>query len=228
MSLTNVFRAATAAFNRVQPQQATGPFDRTRFFDSVRRGILGPVLDQGEVDGCERILDAMAGLPMSWCAYALATAYHETAHSMLPVHERGGPNYFRRMYDVEGSRPTLARRYGNTTPGDGIKYAGRGYVQLTWKANYAKAGAKLGVDLVNKPDLAMDPAIAARIMREGMVDGWFTGKGFRHYLPQAKGSLSQFTQARRIINGTDKAEQIGRYALSFQAALEAGAWPLTP
>ncbi|MGL5734937.1 MAG: glycoside hydrolase family 19 protein [Beijerinckiaceae bacterium] len=199
-------------------------FDKAGFYAVVRKGILGPKLDAGEVEGCETILDAMVGLPASWCAYALATAYHETAHTMQPIMEYGGPKYFTRMYDVTGSRPRLAHDMGNTAPGDGPKYCGRGFVQLTWKANYAKAGAKLGVDLVANPARAMEPAIAAKIMREGMVEGWFTGKALRHYLPDARGTLAQYTAARKIINGTDKAAMIAGYAMQFEGALVAGGW----
>lgn len=54
-------------------------------------------------------------------------------------------------------------RLGNTSQGDAFKYRGRGYSQLTGKANYAAAGAALGLDLVNNPDLAADPQIAGRI-----------------------------------------------------------------
>jgi putative chitinase len=227
--MTDVFRAVAGALDRVKPgptveRSSKVAFDPAAFFDVVRRGILGPTLDKDEVDGCERIMEAMAGLPLSWCAYALATAYHETAHTMQPIKELGGPKYLHRMYDISGARPTLARRYGNTQPGDGIKFAGRGYVQLTWRVNYTKAAAKLGVDLVGNPDLALDAGIAARIMREGMVAGWFTGKAFRHYLPQPIATKGQFAQARRIINGTDKADQIADYAAQFQKALQAGGW----
>ena len=199
--------------------------NRQAFFDSLRTGLLGPALDGNEVSGCDAILDAVAGLPVSWAAYALATAYHETAHTMQPVKEYGGNRYFTRMYDVTGNRPELARKMGNTAPGDGVKYCGRGYVQLTWKANYAKAGQKLGVDLVNKPDLAMEKDIAALIMRHGMKEGWFTGKSFASYLP-AKGpaSAAQFTAARRIINGRDKDVLIAGYAEKFQKALVMGSW----
>jgi hypothetical protein len=193
--------------------------DRKRFFDSVRAGILGPTLDGSEVSGCNAILDAVEGLPVSWQAYALATAYHETAHTMQPIHEFGGPKYLHRMYDPQGARGVLAKRMGNTQPGDGVKFAGRGYVQLTWRSNYAKAGAKLGHDLVGNPDLAMRPDIAAIIMRQGMVEGWFTGKSFQSFLPHGPANLAQFSAARRIINGTDKAALIAGYAIKFQAAL---------
>lgn len=199
--------------------------DPKGFFDHCRKGVMGPTLDGDEVSGANAILDAMDGLPKAWVAYALATAWHETAHTMQPIKEYGGPSYFTRMYDIRGRRPSLARRMGNTTPGDGPKYCGRGYVQLTWKVNYAKAGDKLGVDMVNDPDLAMNPDIAAKVMRHGMREGWFTGKRFDSYLPAAgKANRQQFVNARRIINGTDKAALIAGYALSFQDALTAGGW----
>jgi putative chitinase len=195
------------------------------FFDAMRTGLLGPTLSGSEVDGCNAILKAMEGSPLAYTAYALATAYHETASTMQPIPERGGPIYFTRMYDVTGNRPQLALKMGNTCAGDGPKYCGRGYVQLTWKVNYAKAAKECGVDLVAYPEKAMQPDIAAKVMRRGMDEGWFTGKAFRHYLPaQGKADRAQFTNARRIINGTDKAAQIADHALKFQAALVAGGW----
>jgi putative chitinase len=196
------------------------------FFDKLRSGIMGPTLDDDEVTGTTAILEAMAGLPIAWTAYALATAFHETAHTMQPIKEFGGPKYFHRMYDPEGQRPSLAKRNGNIYPGDGVKYCGRGYVQLTWRANYERAGKKLNIDLLNGPDLAMSKDIAALILRHGMRDGWFTGKSFQSYLPAAgPANAAQFQAARRIINGTDKAAAIAGYAMAFQSALQAGGWP---
>lgn len=195
------------------------------FFNAMRAGLLGPTLSAEEVKGCNAILEAMEGAPLSWAAYALATAYHETASTMLPIKEYGGPTYFTRMYDVTGARPQLALANGNTCAGDGPKYCGRGYVQLTWKNNYKRAGDKCGVDLAANPDRAMEPPLAAKIMREGMEHGWFTGKGFADYLPfKGEASRTQFIAARRIINGTDRAQQIADHALSFQRALSAGGW----
>lgn len=200
-------------------------WDEAAFFDAVRKGVLGPSLDQNEVDGCKAILAAMSGAPLSWTAYALATAAHETAHSMQPVKEYGGPSYFHRMYDIGGQRPKLAKANGNVNAGDGARYFGRGYVQLTWRSNYRRAGDKLGYPLEGNPDLAMRPDIAAAIMRRGMDEGWFTGKAFSHFLPKdGAASRPEFIAARRIINGSDKAGQIADYAIGFQKALISGGW----
>lgn len=200
-------------------------YNKTDFFNATRGnhdtpGIMGPTLDGNEVAGAEAVIDAMKGLPVSWVAYALATAWHETSHTMLPIREYGGARYFMRMYDVSGERPKLAKDNGNTTVGDGKVYYGRGYVQLTWKDNYEKAGKKLDYPMVGNPDLALRPDIAAQIMRFGMVEGWFTGKAFKDYLPSDKpANRASFGQARRIINGTDDADLIAGYAVRFQDAL---------
>lgn len=199
--------------------------DPVAFFDALRHGLLGPTLSAEEVKGTNAILEAMEGAPLSWTAYALATAYHETASTMQPIKEYGGEAYFRRLYDVTGARAQKALAMGNTCAGDGPKYCGRGYVQLTWKANYAKAGERCGVDLVTYPDKAMDPAVAAKILRHGMEEGWFTGKSFSSYLPAAgRATSGQYRYARFIINGSDKAERIAAHAKAFEDALIAGGW----
>jgi hypothetical protein len=199
--------------------------DKAKFFDACRSGIMGPTLDNDEVSGASFILDAMAGTPIAWTAYALATAWHETAHTMQPIREYGGPRYFTRMYDPKGDRPVLAKSMGNIYPGDGVLFSGRGYVQLTWRSNYARAAKETGYPLEGNPDLAMRADIAAIIMRKGMEEGWFTGKAFSHFLPKiSPGTREQFLEARRIINGKDKAAQIADYAVKFQDALRAGGW----
>jgi putative chitinase len=195
------------------------------FFDALRTGILGPTLSGEEVKGCAAILEAMEGAPLSWTAYALATAYHETASTMQPIKEYGGPIYFTRMYDITGARAQLALANGNTCAGDGPKYCGRGYVQLTWKNNYKRAGEHCGADLVTYPDKAMDPVIAAKILRVGMEEGWFTTKKFSDYLPaHGRATSGQYALARYIINGSDKASQIAAHAKQFEDALVAGGW----
>jgi len=208
----------------------TGLQQEAAFYDVIRKEkLFGPKLDTPEFKGIQEILKdcAKAKWPIAWVAYALATAYHETARTMKPIKEYGGNGYFTKMYDIKGSRPSLARQMGNTAPGDGAKYCGRGFVQLTWKVNYKKASEKLKVDLVNNPDLAMSPDIASDIMILGMSEGWFTGKKCSTYLPtKTVAKFDQFKQARRIINGLDKADMIAKYAISFQTALQAGQWSI--
>ena len=208
-------------------------FDIAKFFEHTNRdGVMGPTLDNDEVSGAEAIIKAMDKLPIAWVAYALATAWHETGQTMQPIKEYGGARYFFRMYDPQGRRPALAKRNGNKKPGDGVKYPGRGYVQLTWYDNYVKADkvcADAGLikpgELIANPDLAMRPDIAALVMRNGMRKGWFTGRSFQSYLPaDEQATRKEFRNSRRIINGTDKASLIAGYAIEFQEALCAGGW----
>ena len=200
-------------------------FSPAKFFGCCRSGIMGPTLDNDEVSGVNVILEAMAGQPLSWTAYALGTAWHETAHTMQPVKEFGGNNYYFRKYDPQGQNPKIAKALGNTEPGDGVKFCGRGYVQLTGRTNYTKAGAKLGVDLIGNPDLAMRADLAAKVLFWGMTTGAFTGRRLGDMLPAGRAAVKpEFVQARRIINGLDRAGDIAGYAMQFQAALQAGEW----
>lgn len=72
---------------------------------------------------------------------------------------------------VYGHQTTIGRSMGNTEPGDGWKYRGRGYIQITGKSNYKRFGDLLKVDLVGNPDLAKDPEIALRIVFHFIVSG---------------------------------------------------------
>ena len=206
---------------------ATGLTNAPAFFEDLRTGLLRPSLSESEVQGCNALLAALGGAswPLSWTAYGLATAYHETAHTMQPVTENGSPNYFFRMYDPKGDRPTVAKRLGNVEEGDGAKYCGRGYVQLTGRANYRNAGAALGQPLEDHPELALEPDLAAKIMVLGMSKGWFTSQSCEKLIPAgAPGDKACFCAARKIINGQDRASIIAGYALSFQEALVDGGW----
>lgn len=202
--------------------------DAAAFFEKLAHSdVLGPDLTAGERAGTLAILAAVgaAGWGVAFTAYALATAFHETAGTMQPIRERGGEVYFRRLYDPMGLNPGLAARLGNTAPGDGAMFCGRGYVQLTGRANYAKAAEACHADLVAQPELALQPNIAARILVWGMGGGAFTGKRLATYLPPAlAANRQQFTDARRIINGVDRADMIAGYALTFQTALTLGGW----
>ena len=141
--------------------------------------------------------------------YIIATAEHETGGTFEAISEKGGKKYLSRMYDpVLGKTQwhrDRAMKMGNTEQGDGVKYKGRGLVQLTWKVNYAKYGKILGIDLVNNPDLALDLDVAVYILVHGMKHGVFTGRNLDKYINE---NGTNFIDARRIINGTDKAVKI--------------------
>lgn len=171
------------------------------------------------VEKCEE-----AKLTYPETAYALATVYHETGvtrggklvRTMLPVEEQGSDKYLSK-YDTG----KLAAALGNTpaADGDGQRYKGRGYVQLTGTRNYALFSRLLEVDLIGNPDLAMQPDIAAKIMTRGMLDGLFTGVGFRRKRPVARYDKAKYVSARAIINGSDRANDIANYAMIFEKAL---------
>jgi hypothetical protein len=139
-----------------------------------------------------------AGLLRNQAAYVLATAFHETAHTMKPIREMGGEKYLK-------SKPYYP-------------YVGMGFVQLTWKANYQKASKALGVDFVANPKRLLEPAYSAAILVTGMKEGWFTTKALEDYITLYK---SDYTGARRIVNGTDRAKLIAGYAVEYDAALKA-------
>jgi hypothetical protein len=181
---------------------------RDYFFDYVRYYLAGGSLKQEQVDGCTVLLDWFDDenppipdqhhLDDRMFAYCLATAWHETAFTMQPVVEYGGESYLQ------------SKSY--------YPWYGRGLVQLTWKDNYQKQDDKLGLDgtLMQTPDLALDPVIATRILLEGMADGDFTGKRLGHYFTS---DLTDWCNARRIVNGTDRAQDIAAYAEKFHNAI---------
>ena len=143
-------------------------------------------------------------------AYVLATADWETNHTFKPVREA----YW--VKNAEQWRKKNLRYY---------PWYGRGYVQLTWEQNYKLAGEKLKINLTEHPDLALDPVNAADIIVLGMKEGWFTGKKLSDYISLHE---SDFLNARRIINGTDKAKEISILADKYDAELKAEGYGEAP
>lgn len=175
--------------------------NRASFFAAVRVSPFGGSLSQPQVDGLNAILDEWDKRKLTdvrWLAYMLATTFHETAQTMQPIREFGRGK---------------GKQYGTI-------YYGRGFVQLTWEDNYRKMSAIVAVDLVARPDRALEMPIAAAIMFDGMIRGLFTGKKLADYI---NSGFCDYQQARRIINGTDRAMTIVGYALQFERALKAAA-----
>lgn len=142
---------------------------------------------------------ARVGLSRNATAYVLATAWHETAHTMKPVEEA--------FWLSDAWRKRNLRYY---------PWHGRGYVQLTWRENYERASRETGVDLTTDPRAAMQPENAAKILVAGMASGWFTGKRLGDYI---NFRATDYVGARRIVNGTDKAHAIAGIAEEYEAAL---------
>lgn len=205
--------------------------DRKLFFDGVRPSLFGGNLLQSQVDGSEAILDEWEERQLTdvrHLAYMFATVYHEVARSMQPIREWGDERYFFRMYDIAGERPGTARLLGNLQSGDGARFCGRGFVQLTGRRNYRRmtelvAAPRFGLDLVAEPDAALRLDVATAILFEGMLDaesgfGDFTGLALDDFFDATKDDP---VGARRIINGLDRAELVAGYHRRFLAAIEA-------
>lgn len=195
--------------------------NRSTFFAAIKKlfpgGYEGRV-GKARIEGLDLIVDEWerrGDIEYDEFAYILATTVWETARTMQPVKEYGSETYLR------------GKKYW--------PYIGRGYVQLTWDYNYKKAGAIVGVNLVKYPDKAMEPEVAVKILFEGMLEGWFTGKKLSDYMDGQEESdaedLKEFEDGRRIINGVDKKKEIAKIALLIDRALRksevANAYPLS-
>ena len=99
---------------------------------------------------------------------------------------------------------------------------------ITGRRNYRFAGQKLGIPLEQNPELARDLKTSAAILVLGTMEGWFTGKDLTDYIDDVDESddvdLKEFVQARRTVNGTDKAALIAGHALIFEKALKLGGY----
>lgn len=179
--------------------------NREHFYSTVRSNLFHGKLKQAQVKGMNAILDEWeknySNADDRFLAYMLATTFHETATTMQPIEEYGRGK---------------GRAYGKPDATTGKVYFGRGFVQLTWKANYEKFTNLLKIDLVNEPELALSLDVSTKILFIGMTKGLFTGKKLADYFDGAK---EDWANARRIINGTDKAQLIAGYGHIFYGAI---------
>jgi predicted chitinase len=186
---------------------------RSLFYAAVRRrdaGLFGTSLSQPQVDRLEAILTRLDAkrIELPQAAYILATGYHES-------------DRFRTMEEYASGAAYEGRAdLGNTQSGDGRRFKGRGFVQITGRRNYTDWAKRLGIDLVGNPALAARLDHATTILIDGMMLGTFTGKKLPDYVAGVK---KDYVNARRVVNGTDRSGLIAGYAKSFEAALkEAG------
>ncbi len=175
-------------------------------------------LNQSQVNGLEFLLtefdksilfDTKAKI-----SYALATIKRETADTFQPVKEGYWitNNRVQKLYNYyyNHNRHALDTIFPNGLAG--FNYLGRGFVQITHNYNYKNIGDKIGIDLLNSPELALEPSTAFKIMEYGMFNGTFTGKKITNYIND---SIIDYYNCRKVINGLDSAREIANYAQDF-------------
>jgi hypothetical protein len=200
-------------------------FDHKRFFTdfSPRTGLTLTPERKSAIDFMLTKFEGDAGFTMlRELAYALATTRWETAHTFLPIKEK---RFNRNTNPREWERQDRYWRTG---------FYGRGYVQITWEENYRKAGQKLAgarivingtpvlvnaETFVQNPDYVLNQEAAYAICSRGMREGWFTGKKLGEFIRDGK--PPDYVGARRVINGTDHAQDIAVLATQFELLLRA-------
>lgn len=181
------------------------------FYDSIRATLFAGKISGKQFEGMEAILSEYSNRcinDLRKLAYVLATAYHETAKTMQPIAEYGKG----RGYDY-GKKLKMSRQ-PYSTPNH--IYYGRGHIQLTWYENYYSMGKKMGIDLLNNPDLMLTMSVSISAMFTGMINGMFTGKRLGDYFTADK---TDPVNARKIVNGLDAAGKIKGYYELFYGAL---------
>lgn len=179
-------------------------FNRKTFFDKHRAKFGG--LAQLQVDGLSFLLDKIEADP-DWksvpqIAYFLATIKHETGIT------RGGKlQTYQPIKELRGREGTKIRKIQDRYWPSG--FFGRGYVQITWEDNYRKFGIE------NDPEQALNPDTAYDIAARGMRKGMFT----KHKLSDFVNGKVDYVNARKVVNGLDKADLIANYAESFEDVL---------
>ncbi|MGK9050198.1 hypothetical protein [Neorhizobium petrolearium] len=198
--------------------------ERAVFFDVIRPGLFKGRLSAGQVKGLTAILDYwFRHVPegrTDALAYVLATAFHETAATMQPVRETLAKSDKAAIGRLDaafsaGRLPSVRTPYWRLDA-EGKSWLGRGLVQLTHRRNYEAMSKVTGVDLLADPARAMQMEVSVAILVEGMRRGSFTGRRLDHYFAPGR---SDWVGARKIINGTDRAELVAGYGRMFLGAL---------
>ncbi|HYH85813.1 MAG TPA: hypothetical protein VEX60_10035, partial [Pyrinomonadaceae bacterium] len=215
-------------------------FDRQTFFSKEEPflRIFGGLFTQRDLDQLLSFIERDPCMTdVRWAAYVLASIQYETGADVtgtrgptpfLPGTEKNTLDVLTKLY--EGRRDL-----GNTQPGDGWKFRGRGYIQITGRSNYAKFSGLLGLtgndDLTLYPDRALDPEIAYRVVSVGMVEGQFTGRKLGDYINDQG---ADYLNARSIINPADirtradAVQEIAQNAAKWEEILRASSGPSTP
>jgi putative chitinase len=147
-----------------------------------------------------------AGIKGVELAQFLAQCAHETG-DFAHLEELGGNRYLAK-YDPTVN-PAKAKALGNTQAGDGAKYKGRGFIQITGRANYTAAAKDLGIDLVNHPELAEKPDVAAK------VSLWYWQKRVQ---PRITNFTNTKAVTKKVNGGVNGLQDRTKLTKSFQVA----------
>lgn len=193
--------------------------DRGAFFPAARTSLFNGSLTQSQVDGINDLLDvwdASGFTDMRHLAYILGGVYHEVGRLMVPVREGFAKT-------DAGARAAVANLFASgrishdyAAPVNGVSYYGRGRIQNTHHSNYEKLEKRFGHPFVSNPDLLLDSKIDAEVTIHGHAEGIWTGKKLADYFDA---DTEDWRNARRIVNGLDKADAIAGYAKAFLVAL---------
>ena len=201
--------------------------NRAEFFRSIKPAFGGK-LSQAQVDGMGAILNAGESLPPHHLANCLANVRRETGGGMYPIKETVMPNH----NDKNPSDAEVIRRLDVAFAAGKLPWVkklywrggafGRGQVQITHEANYAKFG------IANYAD-ALKLDVSARVVVDGMSKGMFTGRKLSDYDFPADLDAAPAHNPRRIVNGNDGSDaEVARYHRQFYDAItaaDAGAPP---
>lgn len=199
-------------------------FDRKILYTYLRRAPFGGTLSQEQVDGMNDMLDwfeTTAITDVRWVARVFAEVFHETGTRMQPVRETFATSSKQAMARLEnawknGKLPSVKTPYWR-----GGKF-GRGRIQVTHEYNYAYAEEKTGLPLTKEPDLLLISKNDVRVSLPGTIEGWWT-RGKHQMSDYFNDTTDNPVGARRIVNGTDKAQHIAKNIYTpmlgaFQAA----------
>ena len=190
--------------------------NNTEFLKQYKE-VMRSTIDEGQVFALNKLIDAInrdtSVKDLRWAAYMLATIRYECGPSFRPVEEKGVPDSFKK-YDF---RPDL----GNTQKGDGYRYRGRGYIQITGRSNYRRMTDLLRLsdddDLEKYPENALKPEIAYMILSSFLLGGAARGQKLSDYLSD---SMTDYRGARKLITGSlNRADEVAEQARLFEIAL---------
>jgi predicted chitinase len=161
----------------------------------------------------ETCLDALKCGSVNSKVGSLATIAVETANEFKPIHEFGSKNYFIRHYD---GRTDL----GNAHPGDGYRYRGRGYIQITGEFNYEQYGKLLGIDMLDDPNDPTDDTDPEKACDPNVAAAIFAAFWHEHKC-DLYADAGQWSAVRKRVNGgTNGLVPFLRYVANLQEAIQ--------